>query len=300
MAFFKIMCKIGNEISAACGDALQLPVSNARVLDLCMAPGGYTASTLEHSPHAIVCALTLPSKLGGHPVIHRKDKRVSIIFKDITTLYKEFGLTELPQDHPKFSKFSDMRLWYGKSFDLVFCDGQVLRTQEPHIVDYRREAIRLTASQLILALQRITRGGTLIMLLHNISAYETIKLLSVFDKIADIQIFKPVSGHKKKGTFYLIAKDVQPEHGDAVAAVNEWKKIWSELTFHVPGHDGHRDPLQVADESELAKEVLELLEKFSERVIELGEPIWRIQMDALANTPWTNKLGRNLRGKGPK
>ena len=225
-AFFFIMCGIGNEINGATGGALKLHISIARVLDLCMAPGGYTASTLKHSPHAVVCALTLPVYLGGHHVIHKRDPRVKVTFSDITMLYKEFGLTELPPNHPDLSKFSDKRLWHGKSFDLVICDGQVLRTHMRDIADYRRkvEAVRLTVSQLILAMQRIESGGTLIMLLHDVSAYETIKLLSVFDKIAEIQVFKPVSSHTNRGTFYLIAKNVQPRHPEAMLnGILDWK-----------------------------------------------------------------------------
>ena len=70
-------------------------------------------------------------------------------------LYKEFGLTQLPQDHPESSNFSDQRLWNdGELFDLEFCDGQALRTHKEHIAEYRRqvEAVRLTVSQLVIAM----------------------------------------------------------------------------------------------------------------------------------------------------
>ena len=86
----------------------------------------------------------------------------------------------------------------------------------------------------------------------------------------------------------------------AIVAVNEWKRIWKELTFPAPGHDGHRDPLEVTNESALAKEVLELLERFSERVIELGERAWQIQKDALATAPWTKDKKKKRSGTGPK
>lgn len=138
-------------------------------------------------------------------------------------------------------------------------------------------------------MQRIESGGTLIMLLHDVGSYETIEILSVFDKIAAIQLFKPVSSHKKKSTFYLIAKRVQPGLPEAVAAVNEWKKTWKDLTFPALDPHGQRDPLKDADEPARIEGVHELLANFGERVIELGEPIWQMQKEALENAPWTEK-----------
>ena len=282
------MCKIGDEIDAASGGALSLPHSHPRVLDLCMAPGGFTASSLKHSPHAVVCAVTLPQDLGGLKIIHRRDMRVTMKFADITMLHTEFGVTEIPTGPCQLSQFSDQRLWHGELFDLIFCDGQVLQSHEPYIADYRRpvEAIRLTVGQLILAMQRIKSGGTLIMLLHDVGAYESIKILSVIDKIAKIQLFKPVSAHRKDGTFYVIAKDLQPGHPEAVAAVNGWKNIWKELTFPVI------DTKALISKPERAEEAAELLERFAGRVVELGEPIWQVQKEALVAGWWTRKQNR--------
>lgn len=289
------MCKIGDEINTASGGALELLESNPRVLDLCMAPGGYTASALKYSPHANVCAFTLPINRGGHKIIHRQDKRLDTMFEDITMLYKEFGLTELPQDHPESSNFSDMRLCNdGELFDLVFCDGQALRTHKQYIADYRRqvEPVRLIVSQLVLAMQRMKSGGTLIMLLHDSGSYETTKILSVFDKVAEIQLFKPVSAHQKKSSFYLIAQKVQPGLPEAVAAVNEWKMVWKDLTFPTLDPHGQRVLLKHAEEAERMEAVHGLLENFAERVIELGEPSWQMQKEALENARWTKKKKR--------
>lgn len=291
MGFFITMISVGNEMNTASGGALSLPRSNARVLDLCMAPGGYTAAVLKHSPHAVICAFTLPLNLGGHPILHRRDHRVDVRFGDVTMLHKEFGVTEIPHDHRELSKFSARRLWYGKFYDLIFCDGQALRTHQPYIADYRRqvEAVRLRVSQLILAMQRIEKGGTFIMLLHNIGSYKTMKILSIFDEIAQIELFKPVSSHKKRGSFYLIAKNVDPGHPEAVAAVSEWKKIWEELTFPKIEQDGLGETPEVANGHALAEEVSNLLESFGTRAIDLGEPIWQIQKDALSTAKWTKK-----------
>ena len=125
------------------------------------------------------------------------------------------------------------------------------------------------------------------MLLHNMGSYETFKILSVFDKIAEIQLFKPVSAHQKNSSFYLVAQSVQPGLPKAVAAVNEWKKIGKDLTFPVLDPHGQRVPLNGVDEAERMEAVHELLENFTERIIDLARPIWKIQKEALENFRWT-------------
>ena len=279
-------------MDAKSGGTLTLPRSNARVLDLCMAPGGYTASALKYSPHAVVCAFTLHPEMGGHEKLLRKDTPVDIKFGDITMLHREFGVEEIPHDHCEFSKFDSRRPWLGKWYDLIFCDGQALRTHR--IADYRRqvEATRLRISQLILAMQRIGSGGTLIMLLHDSAAYETIKLLHLFDNIAELQLFKSTSTHMKRGSFYLIAKNVQPGHPEAVAAVDEWKRVWKEVTFPTLDGNGQAKSPKAVNESERARQVSDLLRTFGERIIELGEPLWRIQKEALATARWTKKQSK--------
>ena len=290
------MCKIGGEIDAASGGGLSLRNSHAQVLDLCMAPGGFTSSVLKINQDAYVCAFTLPATLGGHMVMQRKDPRVSTLSGDITMLHQEFRIEDLPHDHPEFSKLDDTLLWTGRTFDLIFCDGQALRTHTPHIAEYRRqvEAVRLNVSQLILAMQRIRSGGTLIMTLHNLGAYDTIKIVNIFDRAAKIQIFKPVSSHKRNGTFYLIAKEMQPGHPEIVAALKEWKKIWKALTFPIIDEDKNEDTEEFFNEPGLAEEVLGLLDRYADRVIELGEPIWQIQKEALATQPKSRRGQLNL------
>ena len=278
------MCKIGGEIDAASGGGLSLQ-NSPQVLDLCMAPGGFTRSVQKRNQHAHVCAFTLPPELGGHEIIHYEDPRVDRMFGDITMLHQEFRITDLPKDHPEFSKLDDSLLWTDKIFDLIFCDGQALRTHHPYIAEHRRqvEATRLTVSQLILAMQRIKSGGTLIMTFKSLSSYDTIKIISIFDRAARIQVYKSVSEYKKNGTFYLIAKELQPGHPEVVAALKEWKRIWKALTFPAIDEDKYEDTKEPFNEPELAEEVLGLLDKFADRVIELGEPIWQIQKEALAN-----------------
>ncbi len=291
--FLHLMRRIGDEIQTATG-ALNLPGPNAEVLDICMAPGGYSASALKHSPHAHVSGITLPNFLGGHPVLipygHR-DPRVDVQFADITMLAAEYGADDIPENHPDILNFSRKRPWATQSFDLVFCDGQVLRTHTPKIASYRQqdEASRLTCSQLILAMQRIKPGGTFIMLLHKVEMWRTIKLLSIFDKISEVELFKPITGHRTRGSFYLIAKKVQPNQPEALVAIDEWKESWKNATFPLSTDDWNQDQPDFVETHVLNEEVSSLLMSFGERLIELGEPVWKIQKNALKGAPWLKR-----------
>lgn len=297
------MRRIGDELQAATGGALSLPGPNAGVLDICMAPGGYSASALKYSPHARVSGITLPRSLGGHPLIipyGRDDPRVEVRFADITMLAAEYGIEDIPEDHPDVLNFSRTRHWATKLFDLVFCDGQVLRSHAPHIASYReqREAGRLTRSQLILAMQRIKPGGTFIMLLHKVEMRKTVELLSIFDKISKIELFKPIIAHGTRSSFYLIAKNVQPRQPEALAAINEWKAAWKNATFPSPADEGNRNRPDFVEEHgrQQNEEVSSLLASFGERLIELGEPVWKIQKDALRKASWFKSKDANPAG----
>ena len=236
------MQEIGDEIQDATG-ALRLAENNAEVLDICIGPGGYSAPALKYSPHAYVAGITLPSYLSGHKVhipCGPRDPRVSVHFTDITMLAAEFGVVDIPGDHPDVSNFSTERPWATKSFDLVFCDGQVLRTHAPHIKSYleQHKAGRLMCSQLILEMQRIKPGGTFVMLLHRVEKWRTMKSLSMFDNFFHVQLFKPLSCHTTRNAFYLIAKNVQPHQPEALVAINESRAAWKNARFPLFSDEG--------------------------------------------------------------
>ncbi|KAF3765351.1 hypothetical protein M406DRAFT_338832 [Cryphonectria parasitica EP155] len=258
-----------------------------RILDCCMAPGTYLQAALEHNPGAGALAFTLPPPLGGHKLLLEEDETRGLVIKllDVTMLAADMGVTpdEIPPDHPDAAAFLPQQVEPGRHFDLVLCDGQVLRTHEPHRAAYRerREARRLTLTQLILGLEHLRPGGTMIVLLHKVEAWDTACLVRTFHAFSTVRLFKPRRGHAKRSSFYMIATNIRAEDQAAVAAVEEWKATWKVATF--------------ASEDEYAASrqecvgVDELLDQFGPELISLGHHVWRVQAEALEKAPFNRR-----------
>lgn len=262
----------------------ELDASVFQMLDLCMAPGAFTLSVMSHNRHRNVLAhgITLPVRDGGHQLlVDRSQVRVEEL--DITMLATEFGCETIPQSHPDHGLFLTQQPFCDQQFQLILCDGQVLRNTVHPRSEHREifEARRLADAQLILALQRIMPGGTIVMLLHKAEAYDTIELLHQFDSFSEIQLFKPIKHHQIRSSFYLIAKDVQPHAETAQAALKEWKKDWYRSTFGGENGTGEKD--KDID----MKRAQDILDKFGGRLVEMAEPLWKLQADALAAKDFT-------------
>jgi len=141
--FYQMMQEIGDEMQAATGVFCQNNRSEdgVGILDLCMAPGGYTASALKYNPTAKAIGITLPPDKGGHEVF-LNSYRSTILYHDITMFAKEFGVDEVPCTHPGHDSFSLERPFIDQRFDFVICDGQVLRKHKRPEYQERTEANR--------------------------------------------------------------------------------------------------------------------------------------------------------------
>jgi 23S rRNA U2552 (ribose-2'-O)-methylase RlmE/FtsJ len=284
-----MMKGIGFEMNNATG-ALSLGGDNGscmQVLDLCVAPGGYSAAVLALNPTASIDAVSLPNHDGGHRVLipfGRRDPRVRILFTDITMLATEYGvdLNNIPTGHPDAGKFKPLRPYEGKQYDLVLCDGQVLRTQKRKAYREVCEPARLTNAQLILGLQRIKPGGTLIILLHKVGAWDSMMLIRSFSAFATIKLFKPAKAHAIRSSFYMVAKNIQPQDTKAKLALEQYRKLWHRATFGCDrGLSG----------DEVTEDTAAVLEEFGPRLVELGREIWRVQADALEKAPFMQMSG---------
>ena len=157
----------------------------------------------------------------------------------------------------------------------------------------RSEASRLLNTQLVLALQRIRSGGTIVMLLHKADAWPCVLLMHTFSTFADdVELFKLRTAHKMRSSFYMVAKGVRPGRETALEAVRRWKMKWSMATFGVPD-DGDGGPgeeeLDVL-ESGGEERVKAVLQEFGPALVRMVGPIFAIQAEALKTAPWMKGL----------
>lgn len=256
-----------------------LPNNEVRILDLCMAPGGFSTTALKRYENAVIRGISLPEACGGTKMLLETEfgspGQIQCQFLDITMLATEFGVSSISESHPEHSSFITNRPYHGESFQFVFCGGQVLFTHDLPKHRKKFEALRLTASQLVLALQRIATGGTLVILLRKPDAWDTARLLYQVYQFSTIELFKPRKTGNANHLFYLVAKDVQPDHQAARAAISGWKEAWLQATFGGPEVAG--DAAAVEDDATVPG----LIDEFGTKLIELARPLWKIQIDGL-------------------
>lgn len=274
--------KIGKELRmTGAFEVLGSDPSELSSLNLCMAPGGYTAAILEQYPNASVCGITLPVESGGHPMIipyGSADPRVHVEFMDITMLPKEFSdrAVNIPASHPDAAKFVSQSPFSGRSFDLVLCDGSLVPGQERAGKKESLEPIRLLTAQLVFGMTRIKIGGTFVILLHKPDAFNTIELLKDFCSISEsVTLFKPQTAHQKKASFYMVAQGVRSSGSEAHGCVAKWRACWTRATFGGPDKTG------VQPETPSDADVDALLADFGPKLIAMSQGVWKLQAQAL-------------------
>jgi 23S rRNA U2552 (ribose-2'-O)-methylase RlmE/FtsJ len=282
--FYQMMKEIGQEMNRSTG-ALAIPemaANSPTILDMCMAPGGFLATTLSINPGARALGFSLPVSQGGHKALLPSDPNVTLKFLDITMLAADMGVIDIPAEHPEVKNMLSQQFYPGQLFDLILCDGQVLRTHVRAAYRQMREARRLVVTQLAIGLEHVKIGGTMVVLLHKVEATDTVSLLYSFNKFSSVKLFKPTRHHAKRSSFYMIATNIQSQHCEAVLAVKRWKRQWKVATF---GTD-------VEYEEELRAACLnteEVLGEFGIELVRLGREIWGIQARALEKAPFIKR-----------
>jgi 23S rRNA U2552 (ribose-2'-O)-methylase RlmE/FtsJ len=279
--FYIMMQKIAKQLQQSTGALLVSGsgVTPGRILDLCMAPGGFLYEALKLNPDSSAVAFSLPASSGGHTILLPADSNVVVNLLDITMLAADMGVTDIPMDHPDAENFQPLAFSSNDTFDLILCDGQVLRTHARASYWEATEARRLAASQLVLGLEHVRPGGTMIVLLHRVELWSTVSLLHRFSKFSSLMLFKPTAGHAKRSSFYMVATKIDPQHPAARLAIEQWKRIWKSATFGT--QEDYETVLMKREQT-----VEEVLEEFGSELIIMGKKIWRIQAKALADAPF--------------
>lgn len=255
-----------------------------RALNLCLTPGGYTKKLLEMYPITIkICGITLAESDGGHEVLV-KSPQVEIEYLDMNLLALEYGvsLLSIPTNHPDAGRFCANAPFAGLDFDIVVGDGAVLRShlRAEYRQDKDREGLRLRIAQLIFRMARIKSGGTFIILLHRIDSWENLELLRNFEQFSKVTVWKSSKIYTQSSSYYLIAKDVLPDHPAAMQVVERWKKVWWTTTF------GGQDGMGSTPEQPSSEQVAQALEIYGRRFIEYGNPIWLAQAEGLSKASY--------------
>ncbi|RYP26611.1 hypothetical protein DL767_007958 [Monosporascus sp. MG133] len=260
----------------------------SRILDMCAAPGGFLQTALEQNPEARAVAFSLPVSEGGHKLLLQPENNpnVTLKFMDITMLAADMGMPSIPTDHPDAGNFVLLRQFDSSDkqealFDLVFCDGHVLRTHPRATYRETREVRRLKSTQLALGLEHLRPGGTMVVLLHKLEEWDTLSLLYCFSRFATVRTFKPRTGHATRSSFYMVATDIRSRGPEAQAAIARWKALWRIATF---GSD--EEYVAALHENDDDPRVEDVLEEFGTGLVRLGRVVWDIQAKALEKAPF--------------
>lgn len=228
------------------------------------APGGYSKCVLETNPMAVGTGVCLPVHDGGHLFMLPKYMRTryTVQYADMTKYNLRNGEGKGYAYPPPFRP---------ASFELVIADGHPLHSREfnarvPHV---------LLVTQLIIAINAVKEGGTILIKLSKPASFNTASALYLLDSIcSSMETIKPRTVHGNRGTFYTVARGVQ--RGEAL-------KGWLNVL-----HQMRQDLLNSVTDSGSVPRVYEritslarLKEGYIARLIELGTPVWEVQREHL-------------------
>ncbi|RDH26659.1 hypothetical protein BDQ94DRAFT_164298 [Aspergillus welwitschiae] len=211
--FFRMMKEIGHDMQQLT-DVFRVNspyLDKQRILDMCMAPGGFLGTALRVNPKARAIGFSLTRSEGGHNVLLPKHPTISVKFIDITLLAADMGRLDIPNDHPDAGKF--------------------LRHHDKATYREHREASRLALTQLALGLEHVKLGGTMIVLLHKVESPHTVQLLYTFTTFASVQLYNHTRFHAKRSSFYMLATNIRNDCPDAAVTTQGWKRMWEIATF---------------------------------------------------------------------
>ncbi|KAG9048596.1 hypothetical protein FS837_012451 [Tulasnella sp. UAMH 9824] len=241
-----------------------IPDGPLSFLDLGCAPGGYSKCIMETNPMATGTGVCLPIHDGGHLFMLPKYMRTryTVHYADMTKYNLRKGEGNGYAYPPPFQP---------ASFDLVIADGHPLHSREfnarvPHV---------LLVTQLIIAINAVKEGGTILIKLSKPGSFNTASILYLLDSIcSSLETIKPRTVHGNRGTFYAIARGVQ-----RAEALKGYLNILCQMRRELL--DSGADSGSVPRVYERITSLAQLKEGYIARLIELGTPVWEVQRDHL-------------------
>ncbi|KAJ3762300.1 hypothetical protein EV360DRAFT_79455 [Lentinula raphanica] len=287
MAWFRRMKGIFQELDE---QASIVPASERfTFLDLGFCPGGFASYILSRNTAAFGTGISLPIKQSGHRILLEQH-----LCQRFEPHYDDLGYYNLLNVNEEYTLFlhnirlRDLpRTICNSLYDLVILDGNYLRTYvDPNLEAPDSEqqwgAHRLIISQIIISLQTIAPGGSIVMRLRRPESLITATILYMLDEISsDLKLVKPRTMHATRGTFYAVAKGVGSNDQSRKKKdeyLFQFRLLWYQISFG--GNDGQGRYLNGKD-IEFIASCDQLLRGYAERLGKLSTHVWRIQAESL-------------------
>ncbi|KAJ7581527.1 hypothetical protein C8J56DRAFT_267420 [Mycena floridula] len=268
LAWYRSMKLVLKEID----EEIKVVPFKARItfLDVGCCPGGFSSYILSKNPSSIGLGISLPVEDGGHSFLldEHLQYRFELHWSDIT----QYQLGPSPYNSNKLRALP----FASASFDLVLLDGHPLRQGGKRYSPYKSDILLI--SQLIIGLQAVSWGGTVVIKLARPERPLTARILYLFDKLSlSLATWKPICMHATRDTFYAVAKGFGygREGQRRMQLLAEMRGLWSKLTYskHIHGLlDG--DLNFIVDD-------LDLQYAYGERLQQLSQHIWIAQAASL-------------------
>ncbi|KZV88588.1 hypothetical protein EXIGLDRAFT_722551 [Exidia glandulosa HHB12029] len=273
-AWFRNMKWVMSELDWATNGTV-LPLSGNgpfRFLDLGCCPGGFSSYILGKNDAAQGVGISLPD---GHNFLLEPEyrQRYTLILEDLL----RYRLSMAPWSSS--TSLVDLPLELSSAFDLVILDGHPLRKQQERA---SRVGPRLLVAQLIIGLQSVRLGGSLVVKLANAKASDTQRVIYLLDALSQrLTLCKPVSMHATRDTFYAVAQGLQI--GGMCGNCRTEVRLDVVLASLQHGYALLSSAGVSSRQSALWDNICsqQEMKKYAKRLDELTAPVIRVQCDAL-------------------
>ncbi|KAK4901082.1 hypothetical protein LTR49_027319 [Elasticomyces elasticus] len=178
--------------------------SDCDILHLSATPGGFLQAALRKNPRAHRLGYTLPVVQGGHRLLIAEQSRLTVAEADITMLAQDMGIDTRLESHLDLAYSQPRQFTAVSLFDLIICGGQAFPTHVRLLWREKREARRLSATRMGLALDYVKPGNTIIILSQKLVAWRTVSLIHAISTLALVRLFKPPKSHAKLSSCYFV------------------------------------------------------------------------------------------------